>query len=258
VKKYVTSYGTAEYYDSLDILGKSSIEIGMADEFVKYTYDDLKDSEFYLANKGIMQRPVNGDATWRGKVKSVHYWIWKPYIILETMKRCNEGDIVLYLDGGMKVMNDLNPLFEITKTKKCMIFSVSKTPEALHYHSMYTKRDCFILMGLDTPYYWNTRCVNAAMSVWMKTPENIDFLTEWQAYMTDSRIVTDDDNTCGYPNLPDFKYHLFDQSVFSLLCTKYNKEIYRDPSQYSINEKECFTNSTYDQLVIQHNVHLYT
>jgi hypothetical protein len=257
MRKYVTSYGTKGYYENLDILGKSAIEIGMADEFVKYTYDNLKDSKFFIENKAITLRPIEGEITWRDKAKSTHYWTYKPYIILEIMKWCNNGDIVLYLDAGMKVVNNLNPLFEVTKIKRSMLFSVSKTPETLHYHSMYTKRDCFILMGLDEPYYWKTRMINAAISIWMKTPENIAFLKEWQAYMTDSRIVTDDENACGYPNLSDFKYHLYDQSVLSLLCTKYGKEIYRDPSQYSINEKEGFPNSPYDQLVIQHNTHLY-
>ena len=249
---FVTSYGTEGYYDSLDILGESAIGVGGADEFVKYTYDGLKDSAFFIENKGIMSRPNPSN----DKAKAIHYWIWKPYIILETMKRCEDGDIILYLDAGMKVINDLDPLFEITKLSKWMVFSVSKIPEALHYHSMYTKRDCFILMGLDDPFYWNERMVNAAFSIWMKTPVNISFLTEWQRYMTDPRIVTDDENTCGHPDLPDFKYHLFDQSVYSLLCAKYGMEVYRDPSQYSINE--YFSNSPYDQLVIQHNVHLYT
>jgi hypothetical protein len=256
MRKYVTSYGTKAYYNSLDILGDSAIGIGGADEFVKYTYDDLKDSAFFTENKDIMLRPINGD--WSDKAKAIHYWIWKPYIILETMKRCKDGDIVLYLDAGVKVINNLNPLFEIAKTNTYMTFSISKKPEYYHNHSMFTKRDCFILMGLDEPFYWNTRMRHAAFSAWMKTEQNVTFLNEWQNYMTDSRIVTDDDNTCGYPNLPDFKYHLYDQSIFSLLCTKYGMDIHRDPSQYSITEKEDFPNSPYDQLIIQHNTHLYT
>jgi hypothetical protein len=258
MRKYVTSYGTQGYYDSLDLLGKSAIEIGAADEFVKYTYDSLKDSAYFIENRDIMLRPINGDITWQDKAKAIHYWIWKPYIILETMERCKFGDLVLYLDAGVKVINDLNPLFEITKRNDYMIFSISKTLDAFHYHSTYTKRDCFILMRLDEPLYWNARMIHAAFSVWKKTKKNVAFLTEWQNYMTDPRIVTADDNTCSYPNLPDFKYHLYDQSVFSLLCTKYGMEIYRDPSQYSINEKKDFPNSPYDQLIIQHNTHLYT
>jgi hypothetical protein len=249
--KYATSYGTKGYYENLDVLKKSSIEIGGVDEFIKYTYDDLKDSVFFVENKDIVSRPFNGDAACYGKMRSAHYWIWKPYIILETMKLCEDDDVILYMDAGMKVVNNLNPLFEITKSNKdkSMVFTVSKTPELLHYHSIYTKRDCFILMGLDSPFYWDTRCINASISTWMKTPENIVLLTEWQEYMKDPRIVTEDGNTCGEPNLPGYKYHLHDQSVFSLLCTKYGREIYRDPSQYSINERGDFPNSPYDQLV---------
>jgi hypothetical protein len=172
------------------------------------------------------------------------------------MKRCEEGDIVLYLDAGVKVINNLDPLFAITKLNGSMTFSISKTQGESHPNSMYTKRDCFILMGLDEPYYWDDRMVHAGFSAWKNTEKNIAFLTEWQNYMKHPFILTDDENICGYHNLPDFKYHLFDQSVFSLLCTKYRMEVYRDPSQYSINE--YFSNSPYDQLLIQHNVHLYT
>jgi hypothetical protein len=259
MKKYVISYGTKGYYENLDILEKSAISVGMADKFVKYTYDNLKDSAFYIDNKSIMSRPLTGEV-WKDKARSAHYWIYKPYIILETMKQCEGGDIILYIDGGMRIINNLLPLFEITKSNKdkCMIFSASKTREPLHYHSVYTKRDCFILMGLDSPRYWNSRCVNSAISTWMKTPENIAFLEEWIYYNIDPRIVTEDDNVCGQSNLPDFKYHLFDQSVLSLLCAKYGREIYREPSQYSIDEKNDFINSPYNQLVIQHHVHLFT
>ena len=87
----MTSYGTKGYYDSLDILGESAVGIGGADEFIKYTYDGLKDSTFFIENKDIMSRPTDGSS----KAKAIHYWIWKPYIILETMKRCAEGDIIL-------------------------------------------------------------------------------------------------------------------------------------------------------------------
>ncbi len=100
MRKYATAYGTEGYYENLELLKKTSIEIGNVDEFVKYTYDDLKDSAFFIENKGIVSRPITDEAT--RKIKTVHYWIWKPYIILETMKLCEDGDIVLYMDGGIK------------------------------------------------------------------------------------------------------------------------------------------------------------
>jgi len=257
MRKYMTAYGTHEYYENLNILEKSAYEVGMIDEFVKFTNDDLKDSEYFIRNQHIMARPFDRNIIdTYGKIRNAQYWIWKPYIILETMKRCDEGDIVFYVDGGMKVIADLSTLYEITKTNKGnrMFFSASQR-YAQHLQSEYTKRDCFVLMGLDEPKYWNTRMGNSALSVWMKTQENIDYITEWMTYMTDPRVVTDDANTCGLPNLPGHIEHRFDQSVLTLLNLKYGDELYRDPSQYSVNE--YFPNSPYGQLFQQHNVHLF-
>lgn len=258
MRKYITTYGTEGYYENLDILEKSAIEVGGVDEFVKYKYDDLKNSEYFISNRHIMDRPFDKNVVdTYCKIRNAQYWIWKPYVILETMKFCDDGDIIFYIDGGMKVISNLNLLYNITKTSKDnrMLFSVSQR-YGKHLHSEYTKRDCFILMGLDEPKFWNTRMINAALSGWMKTSENILFLNEWQYYMTDARVVTDDPNTCGYPNLPDYIEHRFDQAVLSLLSLKYGNELYRDPSQYSVNES--FINSPYGQLIQQHNVHLFT
>lgn len=255
MQKLITSYATQGYYQNLVLLEKTAIEIGGIDKFVEYTFDELKETKFFIDNRHIMLRSLNGDIN--DKIRSAQYWIWKPYIILETMKRMNDGDIILYIDAGMKIIDDLDPLYKITETSKDnrMLFSDSQK-YGTHLHSEYTKRDCFVLMGMDDPIYWNARMLNAALSVWMKTSKNILFLTEWQNYMTDSRVVTDDPNVCGFPNLPDFIEHRFDQAVLSLLRLKYDNELYRDPSQYSINEN--FINSPYGQLVQQHNVHLFS
>lgn len=253
----MTAYGTEGYYDNLDILGKSAIEVGGVDKFVKYTNDDLKDSEYFIRNSHIISRPFDKNVVdTYGKIRNAQYWIWKPYIILETMKQCDEGDIVFYVDGGMKVIDNLDPLYEITRTNENnrMFFSASQRYDR-HLQLEYTKRDCFVLMGLDDPKYWNARMGNSALSVWMKTAKNIEMITEWQTYMTDARVVTDDANTCGLPNLPGHIEHRFDQSVMTLLVLKYGDELYRDPGQYSVNEN--FTNSPYGQLLQQHNVHLF-
>jgi len=248
MRKIVTSYATERYYQAIDSLERTAVRIGKADLFIKYKYDDVKDSKFFQENKHIISRCGN-------KICEAQYWIWKPFIILEAMKSCDDGDIVLYIDAGMIVVDDLDPLFEIAKNNKDnrILFSASKI-YGRHLNLEYTKRDCFILMGCDEPQYWNTRMLNASMSVWMKTQTNISFLSEWREYVSDSRIVTDDPNTCGQPNFQDFREHRFDQSVLSLLSVKYNSEIYRDPSQYSVNEN--YENSPYKQLVLQHNIHL--
>jgi hypothetical protein len=234
------AFANDKFLKSLDILEESSINIGKVDQFIRYRPEDLQRDNFWDENQKILSEPLGAG-----------YWIWKPFIILDAMKSLNDGDIVLYTDAGIRIIDCLNPLFEITETSKNnrMLFSLTMI-WGRHLHSQYTKRDCFILMGLDEPKYWNTRMLNAAFSVWMKTQKNIDFLTEWQEYMKDSRIVTYESNTCGEPNLPDYIDHRHDQAVLSLLSLKYGRELYREPTQFSLNE--MFENSPYGQLFDHH------
>ena len=88
---------------------------------------------------------------------------------------------------------------------------------------MYCKRDCFILMGADSPYYTNTYCYNAAFQLYKKSDFSLNFLKEYIYYGTDKRIITDDINTFPLPNYKEFKDHRHDQSILSILIKKYNQ-----------------------------------
>ena len=240
MKKVHVAFANDKFTKSLDILEETSLRIGNVDQFIRYKPFDLQADRFWQENQRILSQPLGAG-----------YWIWKPFIILQTMKHLDDGDIVLYTDAGMKVLDSLDPLFEITKTSKDnrMLFAETWF-YGTHLHSEYTKRDCFILMGMDDPRYYKERVLNAAFHLWMKTQKNIDFLTEWQMYLKDSRIVTYEPNTCGQPNLPDYIDHRHDQAVLSLLSLKYGRELYREPTQFTLNEK--FENSPYGQLFDHH------
>jgi hypothetical protein len=181
------------------------------------------------------------------------FWAWKPFVILQTMDKVEDGDIVLHTSTGMKVIANLDPLFEITERRKDgrMFFSASAT-YGTHRHSEYTKRDCFVVMGLDNPKYWDSRMLTAAHCLFTKTPENIEFLKEWLRYTTDKRAIWDKipplPNNTENPNLPDFREHRYDQAILSLLSVKYGRELYRDPTQFGIAEVDNFPNSPYGQL----------
>ncbi len=240
MKKVHCAFANDKFLKSLNILEETSLANGDIDEFIRYTIEDLKINNFYQENQRILSKPLGAG-----------YWIWKPFIILQTMEQIDEGDIVLYTDAGMRVMDSLLSLFKITETSKDkrMLFALTMN-YGTHRHSEYTKRDCFILMGQDEEKYWNARMLNAAFSLWMKTQKNIDFLTEWMNYMKDSRIVTYEPNVCGKPNLPDYIDHRHDQAVLSLLSLKYGRELYREPTQFTLNE--VYENSPYGQLFDHH------
>jgi len=61
------------------------------------------------------------------------------------------------------------------------------------------------------------------------------FVANWLTFASDPRAVTDQPNELG-ENLPGFKDHRHDQSVFSLLCKKWDVYAGTDPSQHGMND----------------------
>ena len=92
-----------------------------------------------------------------------------------------------------------------------------------HLERKFTKRDAFILLGVDTPFYAETGQFNAAFQIYRKTTFTEYFLKEYLYYAQDKRIITDDSNEMGEENYPEFKDHRHDQSILSLLIKKYGQ-----------------------------------
>jgi len=244
MKKVHISFANEEYYKSLDLLEKTSLEIGKVDSFIRYTQEELKTTEFWNKNLFILSKP-----------RGCGYWCWKPQIILKTFETLETGDVVLYSDAGLKVIDNLNPLFEIMTerhpNKGKIIFRVPWVG-LQHIAKIWTKRDCFVLTEADEPKFWNAPMTNGAISLWEKNDDTIEFLKIWQRYLRDSRIVTDDPIMCGRPNFLEFRDHRHDQSVLTILSVKNNFELFRDPTQYGNEEKSLFSNSNYEQLFYHH------
>lgn len=243
MKKIICTYGTPDFNKSLDLLEKTAYEIGKVDKVFIYRRNWLETTEFYQKNKYVLNIKRGSGV-----------WVWKAYIILETFKNIEEGDIVLYLDAGLKVIDSLILLFEVAQTNPNDGKVIFRVPwvGVDHIAKMWTKKDCFVLMGCDEAKYWNAPMTNGAVSLWVKNNNNNIFLNEWQKYCRDPRIVTDEPSMCGQPNFSEFKGHRHDQSVLTNLCTKYNFELFRDPTQWGNDEKDKFTNSPYGQLFHHH------
>jgi len=247
MKKVLVTFGDEKYKRSLDLLSETAQEIGKVDDVICYTQEWLKTTDFYTKNK--MARYI------LNKPRGAGYWMWKPYIILHTFDNLEEGDIVLYSDAGLKVIGNLNPLFEVAQEGPKVgpvLFKLPAVGVPHHKAKTWTKRDCFVLTGCDEEKYWNADMLNGAVSLWKKTPKNTVLLMEWLEALRDPRIISDDPNMAGKPNFLEFRDHRHDQSVLTLLATKYNLEVFRDPTQYGNNEINQFTNSPYHQLFHHH------
>ena len=202
------SYGNKDYKMQLELNKKSAIEIGKVDEYYSYSPDKI-DSEFKEKNKDILSRK-------RGN----GYWLWKPYFILKTFReKLNYGDYLIYTDAGILYMNSTYNIINFLKYQKAEMWMIPLD----YQEKQYTKRDAFILLGADIPFYTDTPQFMAGIQIYKKSTFTEKFLEELLYYSQDKRIITDDPNTQGLPNYDEFKENRHDQSILSLLIKKYGQ-----------------------------------
>ena len=156
------------------------------------------------------------------------YWLWKPYIILQALLyKLNDGDLLVYQDSGSYFNKDIGPLLKLCQDQKPSILTFSLPFK----ERSYSKRDAFVLMGMDDPivYAKDEEQRLANLIVAMKNCESIQYFMEYLAYAMDSRINTDRENVLGKPNYESFIENRHDQTVHSLLSKKWGILSFRDP-----------------------------
>ena len=158
------------------------------------------------------------------------YWLWKPYVIAKVLGELELGELLFYSDAGATFVHAIDPLIPILDATPERLLLFSLPPELTH--AAWTKRDCFVVMGLDHEPYLSCDQLLASFLVMRKTPAVVEFVDEWLAYATDPRALTDAPNTCGLPNYPNFREHRHDQSVLSLLARKRGVQSIPDISQH--------------------------
>ena len=202
------SYSNNIYQRQLKLNKKSALEVGKVDEHFSYGPDDL-DKEFKEKNKDILSRK-------RGN----GYWLWKPYIINKTIvEKLEDGDYLIYTDACTLFMDSVYLLIKLLKLHKMSLW----VDRLNRKESLYTKKDAFILLGVDMPFYSQTNQYQAGIQVYKKSEYTIKFIQDWLYYCQDKRIITDDKNTLNQSNYKGFRGNRHDQSVLSLLIKKYGE-----------------------------------
>lgn len=176
------------------------------ESILSFSEEWLKTRPFYRENIEVLSLHRGGG-----------YWLWKPYIISEAMKYMNDGDIVIYCDSADVLKAGYHDYAQKIINEKGVLL-VENTP----LQKAYCKRDTFILCDADNPTHWNAPQLEAGMVGLKKTRENEKFLAEWLKMCLNRSALTDDTNTCGQNNFPEFLDHRHDQSILTILAKKRN------------------------------------
>lgn len=80
------SYANEAMAYSLRRIGRQARKLGIFDDIVLYTPDDVPD---YVRESALFSC-----------ARGAGYWCWKPALIRETLQRYEEGTVVVYVDAG--------------------------------------------------------------------------------------------------------------------------------------------------------------
>lgn len=220
------------------LLNISANKFANIDETIAWTREDLIDSDFYKNNQSILNSP-----------RGAGYWAWKPYIILQTLKKSAPNDWVIYCDVGKPfrrgdpLRSGNNAIGNAIYTPVDAMIAYAKlnsgfTPGVWipHYGlaHVWTKRDCFVAMGCDEEKYHQSPHVQAGYSAWSNSKESINFLEEWLRWCCDEKVISDNKNILGKPNSDKFRDHRHDQAIMSNLVVKKGIKPY-GPKKKSLN-----------------------
>lgn len=230
---YLINYADAKFSAAQKFNTSTGMKVGGFD-FVREFSPGLIDIDFRQNFSNILSQRKGGG-----------YWLWKPWVIQNTLDQINDNDLLFYSDSAAYFINPVKPLKDLPwEFEQDVIPFELELPEC-----NWTKRDAFIAVGVDGRGHEQTNQRLASFILLRKTEFSRYFINEYLKYCCDEQVLTDLHNKYGLDNFDGFREHRHDQSIYSLLTKKYSLTSFRDPSQWGISRVAEFSNSNYPQIL---------
>lgn len=202
------AYSNKKYEKSRKSLINLAGASGIFSKIFEYDRDWLESTDFYNENLEILADPNSKGDGW---------CLWKPYIILESLKNIKDGEILLYMDSSDTFFGQFKNFLDLHFSKNdLLIVGGGENP-----NGNYTKRDTFVFTNCDSLKYWKSLQIEAGIIGIKKSRRTIKFIEEYLNFCKDPRILKNSPNVSGRSNLPQYIDHRYDQSVLSILVAKY-------------------------------------
>ncbi|WP_301846948.1 hypothetical protein [uncultured Parabacteroides sp.] len=156
------------------------------------------------------------------------YWVWKPYVILETLRKLPNNSILLYVDAGCHINNKGHELLKLfvkrvaNSESGLLISELSKTCLE-RYYSKGDLLDYFNVRNnkniVDTPQR------QAGVIFIRKEAKNMELIRSWLDLFSFNFHLIDDTPSMSF-NLDGFIENRHDQSAFSILTKLRGAELF--------------------------------
>lgn len=180
--------------------------------------------EFWAKHQGILNRETRGFG----------YWIWKPFVILETLKRIDEHfDVLVYLDAGCSInitTNEARERFkeycQLTLATGGLAFQIRDQKE-LWWNKMDT-----VLAVVEDELILDSNQLVGGISMFANVLESRNLLQRWLELGESESYHLIDDSPSQAPNDPTFIAHRHDQAIWSLLVKQSKFTILKDETYF--------------------------
>ena len=214
-KKYFLVYNDDTHIHYIHQLVNSVKEFGKDFEIIIFNKEDI-DETFVNENKEILEMRRGGG-----------YWLWKPYIVNETLKKINDGDYLFYMDSTYFFMENFTSLYQNFFEKKDELVFLendfliwhNKPNESTNQMKRLCKMDIIQKYNMENKIllenvneYW------AGAFLLKKTSRTVFLIKEWLKMCCVKHDLTDEPSEI--PNHPEFFDHRHDQSLLSILLHK--------------------------------------
>jgi hypothetical protein len=220
------SYGDDRFKESLNRIARQARKIGIFDRIIKYSPKDLP--EFIKASPLFAFDRGGG------------YWVWKPYIVYQTLNLCQEGDILVYADAGCTLSKD-SPEWEyylnLLHTHSAIFFQYR---ENYDYGWKCVRKPCgdavalkhwmkpslvqFYERSLGLNYLDSSKILGGFFII-KKNRKDLRTIDEWyKITLFHPELVMDPSNDDIADCPPDFFEHRHDQAVLSPLVYHFQSE----------------------------------
>lgn len=142
-------------------------------------------------------------------------WLWKPYIISETLSNMPEGAILIYMDANFIFRQPLQPLLKrLTPKKDMLFFTAFGAPQQIQ---TYTKGN--VLQHLECI---DQKCLTSPMlasgvMILRNTKKTHAFIQKWRSLCENIKLM-DNHITENVPHKKGFKWSFFEGSLLSILA----------------------------------------
>ena len=132
----LVTFGSKKYGKAVYLLAKSALATKSVDKVVAWNEKQLRKTSFYKENRSVLNQK-----------QGAGYWLWRPYVILNELKKLKDGDFLIYSDANVFALSPMTRLYELCAENDGILL-FANVPQTIE---CWCKRDALVLMRADRP-----------------------------------------------------------------------------------------------------------